>query len=87
MKNSKNAPQVKRKIVIIFLCFFCISFQTFSQIKDEIVKAVAGAVIGEGLAEYQKNKLVKFASSRDGAIIAIIPAITRRLGFFQEEVL
>jgi hypothetical protein len=84
MKNSKNAVQVKRKMATIFLCFFCISFQTFSQIKEKVVEVIAENIVGEGLANYQKNKLEKFAS-KDGPIIATIPASTRRMmGLFQE---
>jgi hypothetical protein len=83
-ENSINTLQVKGKIAIIFLYFFCISFHAFSQnIKEEIAKAVAGAVLGEGISKYQENELKKFAS-RDGAIIAIIPATTRSWGTSQE---
>ena len=84
MKNSKVSPQSKRIIAIIFLCFSCTSFHTFSQnVKEELLKKGAEIVIGESIAGYQENKLVKFAS-RDGAIIAIIPASTKSWGTYHE---
>lgn len=78
MRNLQDTFQT----VILFLCFFCTSFQAFSQ-EDKMFEKGAKAIIGKGVESYQKNRLEK-SVSRDRVIIATIPASTRIFGNFEE---